>query len=107
LEISLMAGDSFAYVPVVKTGGVPVSLGRGRQATAFFQFEIPEKGDYRLDAQYAGFASTATVPVLLVHENLQNNRADIAVGALLCAVFCGAGIYILVQTRRKSAPGNF
>jgi hypothetical protein len=107
LEISLASSDSLMYLPVARTGGMQVSLGRGAPGMAFFQFDIPEKGDYRLEAQYTGLASTATIPVLLVHENLQNNRADIAVGALLCAVFCAAGLYVLIQTRRRAQRGNF
>jgi hypothetical protein len=99
MKISVSDTETGSFLPLQRGLGAQVFMAGGKSGAVLFQFEAPASGKYLLDAAYPSGTGPA-VSAFLIHESLQNNRSDIAVGIILCVVFAGFGIYTLVRTRK-------
>ncbi len=80
--------------PGMRTGG-------GHSGQVLFRFQINNPGVYNLSLSDSTAKEGTSVGVYLFHESLGSNRADIVVGIILCLLFCGIGLYIIVRTYKQ------
>jgi hypothetical protein len=102
LAFTLSRTETGRYLPVESAPGGQALLAGGGRGALLFRFEAPEAGEYLLDAVYPAGAGP-TADVYLIHESVQNNRSDIAAGVVVCLLFVGFGVLVLVRTRRAAA----
>jgi hypothetical protein len=98
MEIMLSESASGNPVPLARIPGAQVFSMAGQAGTLLFQTEIAEPGEYFLSANYPAGAPGPSIETLLIHESIQNNRADLTVGIIVCLVLVGFGIYVLIKT---------
>jgi hypothetical protein len=104
LEFGLSDAATGERLPVQKAPGGAVFRQGGQSGVVLFQFETPSRGKYLLTAA----APAGDVPareLLLVHESLQQNRSDIAAGAIFFLVLTGFGVYVLIKTYKEASRG--
>jgi hypothetical protein len=104
LRVSLSELDTAAFVPLQQTPGARVAMAGGKPGLVLFQAEVPSAGRYMLNAAYPSGTSGPTMNAFLLHESIGHNRADIAAGVIVCLVLAGAGLYVILRTRRAAVP---
>lgn len=105
LDFSVVDGKTGAPLPLERSPEGAVYHQAGQTGAVLFQFEAARPGKYVLRAFSAADAA-APRQMMLVHESLQQNRSDIAAGAIFFLVLAGFGIYVLIKTYKAEAGRN-
>ncbi|MBI4396019.1 MAG: hypothetical protein HY548_02915 [Elusimicrobia bacterium] len=77
-----------------------------KTGVVLFQCEVPAPGPYSFRTGLAGDFPAPRGEILLIHESVGHNRADMAAGVMFCLFLAGFGIYILLRTNRKAGKPN-
>jgi hypothetical protein len=106
LDFFMTDKETGQYVPIQRAPEGSVFRQGGQSGAVLFQIDAPRAGKYIFNAT-SGDGKAKTRELLLVHESLQQNRADVAAGAVLFLALSLAGVIVLVKTyRRERGPLN-
>lgn len=100
LEIAVRSEDG-ASLPVERGAGAQAFAAAGQRGAILFQFQALTAGRYEVTAA-SPLPEAAKREILVIHESLNSNRADIFAGIVLCLVLGGFGVYILLRTHRAA-----